>query len=134
MHLCILIRAFRRSLNIPHGPHNMYSHNTGLRLKLHSEFLNIFQFSIPLYCNVCETLISKLVYLFIVFGEQGKYIGNINHRRGLCVSVSAHVVRVGPRYKWWQRWDDVNCRTGVALPTGFPGQVSGRNFSEGKVM
>ena len=31
-------------------------------------------------------------------------------------------------------WDDVNCRTGVALPTGFPGQVSGRNFSEGKVM
>ena len=30
--------------------------------------------------------------------------------------------------------DDVNCRTGVALPTGFPGQVSGRNFSEGKVM
>ena len=24
--------------------------------------------------------------------------------------------------------------TGVALPTGFPGQVSGRNFSGGKVM
>ena len=43
-------------------------------------------------------------------------------------------VRDGPRYKWWQRWDDVNCRTGVALPMGFPGQISGRNFSEGKVM
>ena len=49
------------------------------------------------------------------------------HRRGLCVMV-------GPSYKWWQRWDDANCRTGVALPTGFQGQVSGRNFSEGKVM
>ena len=33
-----------------------------------------------------------------------------------------------------QRWDDVNCRTGAALPTVFPGQVSGQNFSEGKVM
>ena len=31
------------------------------------------------YCNVCETLICKLVYLFIVFGEHGRYIGNINH-------------------------------------------------------
>ena len=30
-------------------------------------------------CNVCETLICKLVYLFIVFGEHGRYIGNINH-------------------------------------------------------
>ena len=30
-------------------------------------------------CNACETLICKLVYLFIVFGEQGKYIDNINH-------------------------------------------------------
>ena len=29
--------------------------------------------------NVCETLICKLVYLFIVFGEQGRYIGKINH-------------------------------------------------------
>ena len=32
------------------------------------------------------------------------------------------------------RLDDVNCQTGVALHTGFPGQFSGRNFSEGKVM
>ena len=31
------------------------------------------------YCNVCETLICKLVYLFNVFGEYGRYIGNINH-------------------------------------------------------
>ena len=31
------------------------------------------------YCNVCEALICKLVYLFIVFGEHGRYIGNINH-------------------------------------------------------
>ena len=31
------------------------------------------------YCNVCETLICKLVYLFIMFGEHGRYIGNINH-------------------------------------------------------
>ena len=30
-------------------------------------------------CNVCETLICKLVYLFIVFSEHGRYIGNINH-------------------------------------------------------
>ena len=30
-------------------------------------------------CNVCETLICKLVYLFNVFGEHGRYIGNINH-------------------------------------------------------
>ena len=27
----------------------------------------------------CEMLICKLVYLFIVFGEHGRYIGNINH-------------------------------------------------------
>ena len=33
------------------------------------------------------------------------------HRRGLCV-------RTGPLYKWWQRWDDVNYRTGV-LTHGF---------------
>ena len=32
-----------------------------------------------LNCNVCETLICKLVYLFNVFGEHGRYIGNINH-------------------------------------------------------
>ena len=25
-------------------------------------------------CNVCETLICKLVYLFNVFGEHGRYI------------------------------------------------------------
>ena len=25
-------------------------------------------------CKVCETLICKLVYLFIVFGEYGRYI------------------------------------------------------------
>ena len=31
------------------------------------------------YCNVCETLICKLVSLFIVFGEHGRYVGNINH-------------------------------------------------------
>ena len=30
-------------------------------------------------CNVRETLICKLVYLFIVFGEHGRYIGNKNH-------------------------------------------------------
>ena len=30
-------------------------------------------------CNVCEALICKLVYMFIVFGEHGRYIGNINH-------------------------------------------------------
>ena len=32
-----------------------------------------------LNCNVCETLICKLVYLFNVFGEHGRYIGNIIH-------------------------------------------------------
>ena len=32
-----------------------------------------------IHCNVCEALICKLVYLFIVFGEHGRYIGNINH-------------------------------------------------------
>ena len=30
-------------------------------------------------CNVCEMLVCKLVYLFIVFGEHGRYISNINH-------------------------------------------------------
>ena len=30
-------------------------------------------------CNVCEALICKLFCLFIVFGEHGRYIGNINH-------------------------------------------------------
>ena len=30
-------------------------------------------------CNTCEALMCKLVYLFIVFGERGWYIGNINH-------------------------------------------------------
>ena len=32
-------------------------------------------------CNVCETLICNLVYLFIVFVEHGRYmyIDNINH-------------------------------------------------------
>ena len=29
-------------------------------------------------CNVCEKLICKLVYLFIVFVEHGRYINNIN--------------------------------------------------------
>ena len=32
-----------------------------------------------LECNVFEALICYLVYLFIVFGEHGRYIGNINH-------------------------------------------------------
>ena len=30
-------------------------------------------------CNVYEMLICKLVYLFNVFGEHGRYISNINH-------------------------------------------------------
>ena len=28
-------------------------------------------------------------------------------------------VKVGPRFKRWQRWDDVNCLTGVAFPMVF---------------
>ena len=43
-------------------------------------------------------------------------------------------MHVGPRYIWWQLWDKVNCQTGVALPMCFPGQVSGRDFTEGEVM
>ena len=35
--------------------------------------------SCQMYCNICEMLICKLVHLFIVFGEYGRYIGNINH-------------------------------------------------------
>ena len=100
-------------------------------------YRNVFDtWSYQCMCNVCETLICKLVYLFNVFGEHGRYIGNINHLWWWAsFSPTGFVcVGLGPRYKWWQRWDDVNCRTGVALPTGFPGQVSGRNFSEGKVM
>ena len=42
------------------------------------EITNIFDIFDEI-CNVCETLICKLVYLFIVFGEHGRYIGNINH-------------------------------------------------------
>ena len=30
-------------------------------------------------CDFCEALICKLVYLFIVVGEHGRCIGNINH-------------------------------------------------------
>ena len=30
-------------------------------------------------CNVCEALMCKLDYPYIVFGEHGRYIGNINH-------------------------------------------------------
>ena len=43
-------------------------------------------------------------------------------------------LQVGPRYIWWQRWNNDNCKTGVALPICFPGHGSGRDFSEGKVM
>ena len=32
-------------------------------------------------CYVCEILMCKLVYLLTVFGENGRYIGNINHLR-----------------------------------------------------
>ena len=39
----------------------------------------VFCWFLSYLCNVCETLICKLVYLFIVFGEHGRYIGNINH-------------------------------------------------------
>ena len=41
------------------------------------------------------------------------------HRRGLCVPGWVNVTNGGSRR------DSVNYRTGVALPTGFPGQVSG---------
>ena len=34
------------------------------------------QISLPVQC---EALICKLVYMFNVFGEHGRYIGNINH-------------------------------------------------------
>ena len=50
------------------------------------------------------------------------------HQPVLCASGSAHVTNGG------SGWDDVHCRTGVALPTGFPGQVSRSKFSERKVM
>ena len=51
-------------------------------------------------CNVCETLICKLVYLFNVFGEHGRYIGNINHLWWWAsFSPTGFVcVRIGPRY------------------------------------
>ena len=39
-------------------------------------------------------------------------------------------IRVGALYKWWQQWDEVNCRTVVALPTDsqdmFRNETSGR--------
>ena len=35
-------------------------------------------------CNVCETLICKLLYLFIVFGEHGRY--NWQHKSPLVMS------------------------------------------------
>ena len=70
-----------------------------------------------------------------MFGEHGRYIGNINPLWWWASFSPTGLVcvRVVPRYKWWQRWNDVNCRTGVTLPTSFPGQVSGRNFSEGEI-
>ena len=50
-------------------------------------------------------LICKLVYLFIVFGEHGRYIGNIItfgdelafQRQGLCVSGLANIINGGSR-------------------------------------
>ena len=38
-------------------------------------------------------------------------------------------VKVGPLYECLQRWDDVNCRAGVALPMGFPSLNSPRGQS-----
>ena len=72
--------------------------------------------------------------MLIISGEHDGYIGNISHlwdklafhRWGLCVWGC-------PCLQWWQRWDDVNFRTEVALPIGFPGQVLGQNFSERKI-
>ena len=86
-------------------------------------------------CNVCEASISKLVHQFIVFGEHVRYIGNINHfgdelafhRRGLCVSRSAHLQMVAA--VGLCQLLDWSC-----LTYGFPRPSSGRNFSEGKVM
>ena len=41
-------------------------------------------------------------------------------------------IRVGPSYKWWQQWDDVDCQSGVALLKCFPGQISRVSLVEGK--
>ena len=44
--------------------------------------IHVWMDKMRFYCNVCETLIRKLVYLFNVFGKHGRYIvniGNINH-------------------------------------------------------
>ena len=48
------------------------------------------------------------------------------HWQGLCVSGSAHITNGGSLKSVVK----FNCQTGVALPMGFPGQVSGRK--EGK--
>ena len=50
----------------------------------------------------------------------------------MCPPTGFVCVRVGRRHKCREQWYDVNCRAGVALPMGFPDQVSGRNFSEGE--
>ena len=47
--------------------------------------------------------------------------------------------QVVARYIWWQRWDNDNCRTGVALPmllspVLFVCKPRGRDFSKGKVV
>ena len=55
---------------------------SGLALSLRNHNLghaNTRKNEVESYCNVCEALICKLVYLFIVIGEHGRYIGNINH-------------------------------------------------------
>ena len=87
------------------------------------------------YCNVCETLICKLVYLFIVFGEHGSYIGNINHLWWWASFSPTGVVCVwvGPRYKWWPVWGMMST-AGLELPYPRISQAKFRDetFRRGK--
>ena len=57
---------------------------------------------------------------YACLGEQG-------HSR-VCLSLTGFVcVRVGPCYKWWQQWDDVNYRTGFPRPSFGPKLLGGES-------
>ena len=59
--------------------HEILNDHKYKNVKKLSIFFQAQMISLKCYCNVCETLICKLVYLFNVFDEHGKYIGNMNH-------------------------------------------------------
>ena len=80
-HFRLRAQIFHNDKKMVLTPMEIVSYTVNNMLYLHESQLRFGGYLGPIscYCNVCETLICKLVYLFIVFGEYGRYIGNINH-------------------------------------------------------